>query len=159
MIFCRPLWPMALRLCSSSISVFRACSHSAGVSATNPLVVLSTISALMPTGDTTAGTPRAMYWRALKPHLPFAQMSSVNGMMPMSKRSRSGISCSLDQGIKLRVLIGRSGFRFAITTNSILPGYCSSSCWITGMTASMYFNVECVPVHPILTLSFEGGVG
>jgi hypothetical protein len=56
------------------------------------------IARFTPTGDATAGSPDAMYWRSLNPHFPRVHGPSSSGMMPISKLTSWSLSVSMVQG-------------------------------------------------------------
>ena len=61
----------------------------------NPFSPSFIISLFTPTGDIIVGMDSAMYCKPFKPHLPFAQASSGNGIMPISISCRSSSSVCL----------------------------------------------------------------
>src|SRR6478609_5923738 len=83
----------------------------------------------MPTGETTAGIPKAMYCKALKAHFPLAQRSSSRGINPILKRSRSSISVSFFHG---RMRSGPANYYFigVLVFYPIVQIYRVYSSWI-----------------------------
>ena len=93
----------------------------------------STISVLTPIDDTSAGISSAIYCKALKPHFPMAQASSVNGIMPMSISKRSCISVFFDHGIKSRKSNSSCGSLLEIINKRTFPGNLASSLLSAGI--------------------------
>src|SRR5688572_17130925 len=94
----RPATAMRVR---NSVSESRRPSfatHSSCVDARKLLMPSSMISRLTPTAAATTGTPQAMHWMALNPHLPRAQSSSASGYTPTSHELNNVTSSRIDHG-------------------------------------------------------------